>query len=505
MTTGLALKSRKDAREKPLTTEGSLAPGQAANGPGAWGTSTGLPMRAAYLISDLLAITVSFATTLAAARWLLGADWQSLGIIELKVFGVLGVALLVVAGMQRSYASIPPRPARQFRGWVLGALAAVVVEIASLWLFGIGARWHLLALLVATALTIVTSAFNRAMCRALFGRCNWWGTRLVVIGSEGLAASVLQDMQREPQWGLRPVGFVDDSPGLQEGSTAAGCIGALESLDALSEEWRFTHALVTVDAFNAQELAELMYRAGGQIRHWLIMPSLDSFPCMWLDAVEAARRPALAVTNRLALPTSYAVKRGFDLTVTLSLGIVLLPLFACLWLLVRCTSRGPVFYGQQRIGRRGRRFTAWKFRTMVPNAASVLDDYLAQHPELSTEWEATHKLKNDPRVTTVGHWLRVLSLDELPQIWNVIVGEMSLVGPRPIVSEEIDKYADRYRHYMQVLPGVTGMWQVSGRNNTTYEERVDLDAYYVENWSLWLDLYILACTVKVVVLGEGAY
>jgi lipopolysaccharide/colanic/teichoic acid biosynthesis glycosyltransferase len=101
--------------------------------------------------------------------------------------------------------------------------------------------------------------------------------------------------------------------------------------------------------------------------------------------------------------------------------------------------------------------------------------------------------------------LRITSLDELPQVWNVLMGDMSLVGPRPIVAAEIDKYADRYEHYMKVLPGITGLWQVSGRNNTTYDERVDLDVYYVQNWSLWLDVYILACTVKVVLLGEGAY
>ena len=131
--------------------------------------------------------------------------------------------------------------------------------------------------------------------------------------------------------------------------------------------------------------------------------------------------------------------------------------------------------------------------------------YLDEHPELAAEWQAKHKLRHDPRITWIGHWLRVTSLDELPQVWNVLMGDMSLVGPRPIVAAEIDKYADRYEHYIKVLPGITGLWQVSGRNNTTYDERVDLDTYYVQNWSLWLDVYILACTVKVVLLSEGAY
>jgi len=141
----------------------------------------------------------------------------------------------------------------------------------------------------------------------------------------------------------------------------------------------------------------------------------------------------------------------------------------------------------------------------LPDADAVLARYLREHPNLAAEWKANHKLRSDPRGTWIGRWLRSTSLDELPQIWNVIVGEMSLVGPRPIVTAEIDKYGENYEQYVQVLPGITGLWQVSGRNNTTYEERVALDAYYVQNWSLWLDIYILACTAKVVLLCEGAY
>ncbi len=213
----------------------------------------------------------------------------------------------------------------------------------------------------------------------------------------------------------------------------------------------------------------------------------------------------MSVTNRLALPWSFALKRAFDLAIVICILPIMVPLLLAIGLLVRLSSKGPIFYGQSRVGRKGRGFKAWKFRTMIPDADRVLLKYLEDHPEAGAEWAATHKLKRDPRITWVGRWLRILSLDELPQIWNVLVADMSLVGPRPIVAAEIDKYADRYYQYMQVMPGVTGLWQVSGRNNTTYKERVDLDAYYVQNWSVWLDMYILACTVKVVLLGEGAY
>jgi len=142
---------------------------------------------------------------------------------------------------------------------------------------------------------------------------------------------------------------------------------------------------------------------------------------------------------------------------------------------------------------------------MVTNADRILADFLAAHPEFLMEWKRDHKLKNDPRVTSIGKWVRRYSLDELPQIINVILGQMSLVGPRPIVTAEIVKYGRGYSLYTRVQPGITGLWQVSGRNNTTYEERVALDEYYVHNWSIWLDAYILLRTIRTVITADGAY
>jgi len=173
--------------------------------------------------------------------------------------------------------------------------------------------------------------------------------------------------------------------------------------------------------------------------------------------------------------------------------------------MVKASSPGPICFSQQRIGFRGGRFSAFKFRSMVTDADERLKHYLATNPAGRAEWEADHKLRNDPRVTRFGRFLRKTSLDELPQLWNVLRGEMSLVGPRPIVEAEISKYNDRFELYTKVMPGITGLWQVSGRNDTTYDERVEFDAFYTRNWSPWLDLFILARTVKVVLFREGAY
>jgi Undecaprenyl-phosphate galactose phosphotransferase WbaP len=199
------------------------------------------------------------------------------------------------------------------------------------------------------------------------------------------------------------------------------------------------------------------------------------------------------------------VKRAFDLFAACAGLIVLAPFFAVAGWLIRRTTSGPVFYSQPRRGLNGRVFRAWKFRTMAADAERVLALHLAANPGLKREWERDHKLKRDPRVTAVGRFLRKTSLDELPQLWNVLRGEMSLVGPRPIVDDEIAKYGAKYALYKRVRPGISGLWQVSGRNNTTYEERIGYDEYYVRNWSPWLDLYILGRTVKVVLTGDGAY
>ena len=199
------------------------------------------------------------------------------------------------------------------------------------------------------------------------------------------------------------------------------------------------------------------------------------------------------------------MKRAFDILVVVVLAPLYLPLLIAIGMVVKVSSPGPIFYGQKRIGFGGRYFKAWKFRTMIPNADQVLQEHLESNPALREEWEQDHKLRKDPRITHIGGILRKTSLDELPQLWNVLVGQMSLVGPRPIVTAEIEKYGDTFGMYVQVVPGITGLWQISGRNNTTYQERVALDSNYVQNWSLRRDVFILLRTVKTVVFREGAF
>lgn len=203
-----------------------------------------------------------------------------------------------------------------------------------------------------------------------------------------------------------------------------------------------------------------------------------------------------------------ALKRVFDLAfvvIFLSLFWWVYPLVA---LSIWATSPGPLVYGHTRVGRGGRKFKCYKFRSMVVNSKEVLDELLARDPVARSEWERSFKLKDDPRITRVGAFLRKTSLDELPQLWNIITGDMSVVGPRPVTRREIKLYytdGDSLRHYISLRPGLTGPWQVGGRSDTTYEERVAIDREYVRNWNVWSDFKIVMATVSVIFTKRGAY
>ncbi|MCV3206077.1 sugar transferase [Mesorhizobium sp. YC-39] len=204
-------------------------------------------------------------------------------------------------------------------------------------------------------------------------------------------------------------------------------------------------------------------------------------------------------------PIGGLIKRSFDIAGSLIGLIALSPLFLMVALLVKFSDGGPIFYGHSRIGRGGRIFPCLKFRTMVQDGERVLAAHLAANPDAKAEWIATRKLKDDPRVTRVGAVLRKLSLDELPQIINILQGEMSLVGPRPVVRDELEIYGNSAVYYLKSRPGLTGLWQVSGRNDVSYDSRVAFDRHYVENWSLFEDIRIIIKTVPAVWMSRGCY
>ena len=210
-------------------------------------------------------------------------------------------------------------------------------------------------------------------------------------------------------------------------------------------------------------------------------------------------------TNYLTKPGALFIKRSLDIAACLLASPLLILATIVISIIIKITSPGPVFFGHKRVGRYHKEIKCWKFRSMVNNSQEMLEHILATDPVRAAEWEKDRKFTDDPRVTKFGKFLRKTSLDELPQLWNVFTGEMSLIGPRPVTVPELEKYGKYTDYVLSVKPGLSGMWQISGRSDTGYEERINLDTYYIQNWSVWIDLWILIKTIAVVLKGKGAY
>jgi Undecaprenyl-phosphate galactose phosphotransferase WbaP len=237
----------------------------------------------------------------------------------------------------------------------------------------------------------------------------------------------------------------------------------------------------------------------------MVIPDLIGMASLGLSVRDVGGVIGLEVTQRLLRPSAQIIKRAVDLLITLALAPIVLPVIALVALLIKLESPGPVFFGNKRVGYRGRTFQAWKLRSMVMDGDEVLRKHFEAHPEELPDWNATQKLKRDPRITRVGRIIRKASIDELPQLFNVFLGEMSVVGPRPMFESQVPLYGRGYELYKRVRPGITGLWQISGRNHLTFSERAKLDGYTIQNWSVWLDIYILARTISVVLTAKGAY
>jgi Undecaprenyl-phosphate galactose phosphotransferase WbaP len=362
------------------------------------------------------------------------------------------------------------------------------------------------ALCLALVASVVLVPLFRALCRMLFGNKAWWGYPTVAFSSGGTARFVVETLLRSPGFGLKLVAIFDDQNTGWSGFNQVPIIHDSSLVGQIASSLRCPYAVIALPANNSEGLIEAIEdHISPYFARILIIPDILKSTSTSVRCRTVGDLLGLEVLEQTALPDRRFSKRMLDLTISVLALVALAPLLAAIALAIQLDSEGGVFYGHRRIGRNGKPFRAWKFRTMVSNSSEVLERYLTAHPELRREWETSQKLRNDPRVTRLGRFLRKMSLDELPQIWNVLVNEMSLVGPRPIVEAEVPKYGKSYLSYLRVKGGITGLWQVSGRNDVSYETRVRLDSFYVRNWSVWLDLCILYRTIGTVLFGSGAY
>jgi undecaprenyl-phosphate galactose phosphotransferase len=269
----------------------------------------------------------------------------------------------------------------------------------------------------------------------------------------------------------------------------------------------FFATIIMLENTGMEHMFQLMDKIQHKVKRILLVPRMTSLPMFNAEVFNSINQKGLIffVRNNLLSDSDRAFKHISDFILALLLTLLLSPFLLSLYAWVWIATDGKPIFKQKRVGQDGKIFKIYKFRTMRADAAEQLEKILAADPSAREEWERDHKLKNDPRITRVGHFLRRTSLDELPQLINVLRGQMSLVGPRPIIDEEVVDYGDYIDYYQQVRPGITGLWQVSGRNELSYGERVQLDVWYVRNWSLELDLIILTKTFVAVLLRKGSY
>ncbi|MEH0876419.1 undecaprenyl-phosphate galactose phosphotransferase WbaP [Pectobacterium cacticida] len=360
---------------------------------------------------------------------------------------------------------------------------------------------------VTWIMAIILVPLGRSVVKRLLNKCGLWKKHTVIIGTGKNAREAYAALQSEEVLGFSIEAFYSTSDTDQ--------VELINGIPVINTE---AHLWAQSSPDNTQFVVALEFEEHALRDYWLknltkrncrsisVIPTLRGVPLYGTDMsfIFSHEVMILRVSNNLAKRTSRFVKRGFDIFGSLAIVIILSPVLITLFYLVS-KDGGNAIYGHERIGRNGKKFKCLKFRSMVKNSQAVLRELLENNPEARAEWEKDFKLKNDPRITKVGKFIRKTSLDELPQLFNVLKGEMSLVGPRPIVDEELERYAGEIDYYLMAKPGMTGLWQVSGRNDVDYDTRVYFDSWYVKNWSLWNDIAILFKTINVVLKRSGAY
>ena len=390
-----------------------------------------------------------------------------------------------------------------FRSITIGIVLSIVLMYAGHILNNVS---RLFVILSYGFILLYIIVFRYILARTLI-KLNILAIPVLLVGAGKTAELVDVHFSNMPLAMYKIVGFVDDNPKSSVLANKYECLGKFSDAEAVIKKYNIPNVLVCAPGLESRKLVTLINKLQILVEKVTFVPELFGIPAANIEARGLMNEQTLIleVKNNLAQRRNRLFKRIFDITATVIGGILILPVIAIVAILIYLDSPGPIVFGHKRVGQGGKEFPCYKFRSMVPNAQEALEIYLKENPEAREEWERDFKLKDDPRVTKIGKFLRKTSLDELPQLWNVLIGDMSLVGPRPIVRAEVEKYGEYINDFYLVPPGITGVWQVSGRSDTTYEERVLMDSWYVHNWSVWIDIVYLVKTVFAVIKSKGAY
>ncbi|MBO4533060.1 MAG: undecaprenyl-phosphate galactose phosphotransferase WbaP [Treponema sp.] len=354
------------------------------------------------------------------------------------------------------------------------------------------------AFILAFIFSIFLLPAFREFSKRVFCKRSWWGVPAVIYCTGNSADEVIKKLNKNKFLGYKPAVIIDASLKAPEVINDIPAFPPENEVNEIIHDYNIKQAIL---CDYRGEISTIMT----SYRYTIAVSKSQSSFTSSQQLKDIAGIIGFASTHNLTFKTNLLIKRLMDVGLIVFFSPILIPVFFILIILTKCTSRGPVFYGHKRVGKNGKEFKCWKFRSMCIDADKKLEEILANNPQMREEWEKERKFQNDPRVTKFGKFLRKTSLDELPQLINILVGQMSFVGPRPVTQPEIEKYGQYKDYVLSVSPGLSGMWQTSGRSDTEYEERISLDSYYIQNWSIWLDIWILIKTVWVVLKGRGAY
>jgi undecaprenyl-phosphate galactose phosphotransferase len=366
-----------------------------------------------------------------------------------------------------------------------------------------------LVLLGAWASSLFIFPLFRLWGKKLLYSAGIWKEKVLILGAGKSGKLVMEGLGRERHMGYDVVGFLDDDDA-KRGSLINGkkVFGRVKHFPKFINDMGIRTVIIAMPSLSPEKLTAMTAGVQSYAANTMVIPDLKGIALLNTDLHHLFYEEIflMNIKNNLKSVTNRIIKRLFDFSMSVISMPVLLPVIGIIGAAIRLETPGPAIYAHDRIGKNGESFKCYKFRTMQRDAEERLKEMLQNNEDFRSEWEKNWKLKDDPRITRIGSLLRKTSLDELPQIFNVLRGEMSLVGPRPVTRSEIDDhYKENAKHCFCVPPGITGLWQVSGRSDTGYGYRVKLDTWYVMNWSLWLDIAILFKTIKVVANREGAY
>jgi len=461
-----------------------------------------------FMFSDLLGVMLSFGwgfLLVEAYGWLIvGCS----GFIELRSFLTYWPYLpvfIIIFQVLGLYPGISLAPSEELRRFCIGSVLAYGGIVLSR--FVETREWD--EVNIAFTVCIFFSALfllsSRGITHWLLRKIGWRSIPAVVYGSGSTARLVIDRMQSSAKVGYVPALILDDEEGGPEECNGIPIIHDTGIGSEIVRRYNLKMAIVALDKPEPEKLNRMISHSVSAFRYHVIIPEFFNSTTIWMSVRDFDGLLGFVTSHKLNMPWNLGIKRLIDIFAVAIGGLAILPALLLVALLIKLTSRGPVLYGHKRMGRNGKPFLAWKFRSMAADADERLQKILESDPEMKREWEENRKLKNDPRVTKFGKFLRRTSIDEFPQLVNILRGEMSLVGPRPITEDEVEKYGGDFAWIFSVRPGLTGLWQVSGRSEKDYATRVSYDTYYLQSWSVWLDIWVIYKTFGVVMRGKGAY